>query len=495
MKKFLKTALLLAFLSLAVSCNFNTPKPPVSYVKDNGTWKGVFEGYWAGMNNNYLFWNLDSPSDEWDTVYDRYVEKFEALGSVDYSDTANTREAILLLFDVAKGLSDGHYDLTVPIDKEKNASFCPRDYQIAWEKYKDIAGATERGLLELFYDRQNRRSEYNELFPDDYRYESTKTILANTFKVKWPDDPADGNFAFISDYDLYDRLPGSIDQSKLTYKLVLPTGSEYLLDEYFSEWMLFGTYKDGSVDFSCLLGLTKRDDAKGIPDNSVYLGFSSFNFYTYVNEGNSDLLALLEIFKGYKRRNDTTGLVLDVRGNTGGFNIDRDLLFSDLVAELHQFASTRQKIGDNRLDYSPWMPLYLYPYTPKANEAGYSPSPLYDKPIVAVTNRFSISNGELTAMLAKSFPKGTTVGGLTYGGQGALSGDKTNTTANGGEFSVGSYISTVYTPYLQTKALDGTIYEGKGIPPEIPVDFNKTEFESGTDARLERAFQYVIDTQ
>lgn len=497
MKKLLKITLPLVFLMLIVSCNFNTPKPPVSYV--DGTWKGVFEGYWTGMNNNYVFWNLDSPSDEWDVIYNQNIGKFEKLGKVDYTDAATTKEAIMLLFDVAKNLSDSHYALVVPTDKAQ-AVFLPRDYQIA----KKTFNGTEQELLEIFYDMKDRGGtnpeadaafeKYKELLDKDSA-ETTVSILKNTFEVKWPDVlPDTGNFAYWSSDDINDILPASLKGDKNHYTTTLPDDSGTALNDYFKEWMLFGTYLDKKVSFCCLLGLTKGGtvDGTSLPEDCIYLGFSNFEFYTYVNNGDADLLALLDIFHKYKQQENVTGLILDVRGNSGGYNIDRYLLFSELVKEPHKFARSRPKIGDNRLDFGPWIPVDLHPYKPDEDEPDYKPAVLYNKPIVAVTNKYSISNAEMTALLAKSFPKGTSIGNTTYGAEGTLMGDNTNTTANAGEFSVGSYISTVYTPYSQTSALDGTIYEGKGVPPTTPVSFDKTEFESGTDARLNAAFQYVI---
>ena len=95
----------------------------------------------------------------------------------------------------------------------------------------------------------------------------------------------------------------------------------------------------------------------------------------------------------------------------------------------------------------------------------------------------------MAAFLAKSMPKGCQIGGTTFGAQGTLAGDYLD--LNAGSFTVGDYISQVYTPFAQVVDINGVSHEGKGCVPDIEVPFNKDDFENGTDSRLQSAFDWV----
>ncbi len=49
----------------------------------------------------------------------------------------------------------------------------------------------------------------------------------------------------------------------------------------------------------------------------------------------------------------------------------------------------------------------------------------------------------------------------------------------------------VRTSTSETKNMDGTIYEGIGLTPDIEALYNETEFLNGNDMQLERAIQYI----
>ena len=57
-------------------------------------------------------------------------------------------------------------------------------------------------------------------------------------------------------------------------------------------------------------------------------------------------------------------------------------------------------------------------------------------------------------------------------------------------------MNILYTPYLQTRYLDGRNFEGKGIPVSndgyIPYDYQA--FRRGDDARLKAAIDWLMST-
>ena len=53
------------------------------------------------------------------------------------------------------------------------------------------------------------------------------------------------------------------------------------------------------------------------------------------------------------------------------------------------------------------------------------------------------------------------------------------------------YLFEVYTSTSHTKNIDGTIYEGIGLTPDIEALYNEEAFMQGNDTQLERAIQYI----
>ena len=181
-----------------------------------------------------------------------------------------------------------------------------------------------------------------------------------------------------------------------------------------------------------------------------------------------------------------TGLIIDLRGNGGGANIDRQLLFGDLFSSPFKFGYQINKIGIGRQEYSLPSPVYIYP-EPSLYHNQYSS--LASKPVAVITNIMTVSNGEVTTNMVKALEKGKQIGGKTLGGQGTLAYD--SLVANAGQFSVGKYITTVYTPFAQILDANGVSHEGVGCIPDIPVEFDKAQFDLGHDLRLAAAFDYI----
>ena len=101
----------------------------------------------------------------------------------------------------------------------------------------------------------------------------------------------------------------------------------------------------------------------------------------------------------------------------------------------------------------------------------------------------AFANPALYMFSPKALEKGKQIGGKTLGGQGTLAYD--SLVANAGHFSVGKYITTVYTPFAQILDANGVSHEGVGCIPDIPVEFDKAQFDLGHDLRLAAAFDYI----
>lgn len=472
MKKLTQLLLsVIVLFTILISCNYYIPQTPYSYL--DGTWHGLFEGYWNGMNNNYAFWSLDSPSNEWDLKYEIYSAKFKALGKLENATSNTSQMAAKLFMDMNKDLTDGHFALIMKFPNIKTTLFQPSEYQKAKNSSKYTDDATLFKAIFEYYNNETNNDLSNYL-PEDLKHEKTLTIIEKTFGFKIDTETKEEDKKIRN---CSNSLVNALSSTNYTQS----TKDTTTLDSYFKEWMIFNEKGDNSL--MCLLGLTKGTNE--IPENTIYIAFDGFNFYPFLEDLN--LIALVDQFRAYKQDSTTKGMIVDLRGNTGGYNVDRDILFSDLVEDKKQFAWYRSKTGDNRLDYTPYLPVYLYQYV-DPEEKPFTASPVANKPIAVLTNTASLSNSEVTTLLLKTFEKGVSIGGTTSGGFGCLSG--TIDVSNSGEFRIDNYL-TVYTPNQQIVSLDKTSYEGIGITPDYPVEFKLDEFNSGTDERLKDAFKYV----
>ena len=283
-------------------------------------------------------------------------------------------------------------------------------------------------------------------------------------------------------------------------------GKEQKLDSLFSDWTLClvlsvnpeydrtdKVFRKGvNLKMLALCGITKEEpDENAMVDytaNTVYFISSGFNFFPLKDQ--AEMKQFLMDFHKFKMNENAAGMILDMRGNSGGYNADREILFGDMFREPHLIGYQKNKTGAGRLDLTQEFPLYIYP---EADFFGNEFSDIASKPVVAITNTATVSNGEITVLMVNSLPNGGQTGGVTMGANGTLAGDIL--THNSGTFSVGNYITSVYTPYGNIRDTNHVSYEGKGLTPDegYEEDFNKDDFFEGKDSRLGKAFEWIKD--
>lgn len=532
MKKHKLTLLIITMLVfLLCSCSQNSPVLP-SDMALSGTWEDLFKGLWTGLSDNYVFWDLDDANGEWDKVYEEFIPKFRELGSIDTSDREATKKGTILLFDSVKNLSDGHFTMNA-----FGSSFSPSDYRILKKEHPELS---DQKVLEILYDYYEKYvGEYT--LPADMLYEDSKSIMENTFSI-----PLTTTLVKAEDYiDAYDSLYfnwGGVSEETMTCNAVNPNiqlrtppygeaimlyssshpegssygpyypisdlswkGTEQKLDEIFSDWTLClvlsvnpeydrtkEVYKKGvNLKMLALCGITKETDGSAMVDytaNTVYFLSSGFNFHPLKDQ--AEMKQFLMDFHKFKMNENAAGMILDMRGNSGGYNADREILFGDMFREPHLIGYQKNKTGAGRLDLTQEFPLYIYP---EADFFGNKFSDIASKPVVVITNTATASNGEITVLMVNSLPNGGQTGGVTMGANGTLAGDIL--THNSGTFSVGNYITSVYTPYGNIRDTNHVSYEGKGLTPDegYEENFNFDAFFAGTDSRLGKAFEWIKD--
>lgn len=507
-------------LLLLVACdNSFNPKAPYEYL-DDGTWSGIFEGYWHGMNENYVFWDVDGT--DWDRVYSEYLPKFQALGKYDDDDGKN-ETAARYFYDISCNLSDGHYGFTLHLDDQMFSGGADFTVMPGFNRLAKANGYSDADIFNGTYGTNEYGSNIFPMLPDEARYERTPNILVNDFKFAFLKDGAnlkdvitahsaykneEGKTVLLYSEEHDSETEVTKDWGKVKYfsNSEVVDGSS-LVDQVFSKWTLMivldnkVSSHDGAgnavygvgIDTIAFCGITRQYDALGAPSDVVYTTFSAFSFAGYL-EGDKTAPSVYEYlskFHSYKADGNAKGLVLDVRGNGGGYNLDREYLFGDILSTPQLFGYEKNKTGYNRFDFSGLFPVYVYPESENLKKyyGNTDATHLYDKPVAVITNNLSVSNSEMTVFFVKSLPKGRQIGGRTFGAQGTLAGNYLD--LNAGQFTVGKYITQVYTPYAQILDADKESHEGKGCAPDEVVAFNRDDFSLGNDARLEAAFRWV----
>src|SRR3954471_5171420 len=100
----LPVALLVLFISSCTKDIQNVNRPE-SYAP--GTFGDVFEAFWTGMNNNYVFWDIDTT--DWDAMYRRYQPLF---ANLNINDSGDVRKSVNYFRLMTQGLVDSHYNLS-----------------------------------------------------------------------------------------------------------------------------------------------------------------------------------------------------------------------------------------------------------------------------------------------------------------------------------------------------------------------------------------------
>ena len=171
-------------------------------------------------------------------------------------------------------------------------------------------------------------------------------------------------------------------------------------------------------------------------------------------------------------------IVLDFRDNPGGDANDLNFLVGQFIGQPLRVGYTRNKSGNGRLDYTPWVGVNVSP------QAGAKAVTL---PVYILADRYSQSMAEIITMALRALPQCRVVGETTYGATGPFA---ENALYDDGPFQVSDFLS-VTTSSVEFKYIDGKIYEGLGFPPDYPVAFNIEAIDSGDDPQLDKALSLV----
>ncbi|TKK69914.1 hypothetical protein FC093_07505 [Ilyomonas limi] len=114
---YIPVVLLVLFISSCTKSIENVSRPENYYP---GTFSDVFEAFWTGMNNNYIFWDIDTT--DWDAMYRRYQPVFARLN---INDSADVRKSVNYFRLMTQGLVDSHYNLSFGYGAVADSSIDP----------------------------------------------------------------------------------------------------------------------------------------------------------------------------------------------------------------------------------------------------------------------------------------------------------------------------------------------------------------------------------
>lgn len=234
-------------------------------------------------------------------------------------------------------------------------------------------------------------------------------------------------------------------------------------------------------------------------DGIAYLKLSRYMLYKAFGRSDSLSLGIQEVYMQFHQwcaAQDLKGVIIDNRGNTGGYINDFMYVVSPFLQSAMYIGDVRHKEGLGRYDYTPWMPYmvqngdFVYHNT-KSNNPSADIDSIGDitVPIVVLADINSISMGEMTTQAIAQMPNGCFIGERTWGGHGVLFNDfetdyaGTFTTSQGDQ----GYLSSAV-----LRDADGKITEGIGYTPTYEVLYDKKQMRNaGVDVQLNAALNYI----
>lgn len=194
------------------------------------------------------------------------------------------------------------------------------------------------------------------------------------------------------------------------------------------------------------------------------IGYFHLGSFEDEEERSSEIIdEIVEYFK------DTKSLIIDVRRNVGGDDYVGKTIGDRFADRKRLYMISKSKNGPKRHDFSRRKKWYIEP----------GGKLQYTKPIILLTDLYTMSSAENFALAMRELPHASIVGDFTAG---VHANTETDTIPNGWEFRVSAGIFT---------DRNGFCWEGIGIPPDYRIANAQEDDENGKDRVLEFAIKLI----
>lgn len=206
---------------------------------------------------------------------------------------------------------------------------------------------------------------------------------------------------------------------------------------------------------------------KAISNNYFYGKINGDIGYLFVARLSGEKPIFIDDF--IEENQNSKGIIIDLRHNAGGDFTNGEVIASRFAGQKSLAFSATPKNGPGPHDFGETTDYFIEAEGPAQ----------FNKPVIVITNRYTISAGENLLLYLKTSLNVVTIGENTAGAMGERIEKEM---PNGWVYSITGQLIT---------AADGNIYEGPGIPPDIFSLNTEEELNNNIDRMLERAIEEI----
>ena len=282
---------------------------------------------------------------------------------------------------------------------------------------------------------------------------------------------------WIALYDLYRPQVSTSTTDEELFDIItsmlshLDDGHVSLMAEGKPFWSGHQEFRERTEDLLFDFDLVRNQYLQGstrIIDNQYLYGKVGDDIgYLYISRLNGDEPLFIDDF--IQENQNSKGIIIDLRHNNGGDFTNGEIIASRFTTEKTLAFKARPKNGPGPDDYGDTAEYFI------EAKGGIQ----FTKPVVVITDGYTISAGENLVLYLRVQPHVTILGDHTTGAMGERIEKEM---PNGWIYSITAQVIT---------AADGNIYEGPGIPPDISILNTEAELANGTDSMLEAAIAEI----